>query len=288
MEGPVKKRKIKTIQDIPASYLRLIFDLVFPWVFYGHYKTQAECFRTYLALAGTCAQLRYFNLLRRFVGWLAPPHLIEKMSSHGFPCYMPVLSWHAFLMGLPINEGGAVLYLLNNAHARTAESPFDATLDAVPFINLAKRTRDDKVIMTFCPDSFAEAVLFCYRLTTAPAEDLKGYTDIEIYPRWKCDPALISIPVKKIQSFGKRYMISKLLRIGATAPQDFGFLHGQLPTTAFAQFMRLCNTNGQTDKKKPGERVKMFLKSWYPKHFKARTSSELDAQLYDFEIKFEK
>jgi len=284
MEGPVKKRK----GMMTFAYYRLVFDLVFPWVFYGHYKTKEECFRTYLALAGTCAKLRYFNLLRRYIGWLTPPHLIENISSHGFPCYMPIMSWHSFLMGLPVNEGGAVLHILENVNCSNAVSPFDATLDAVPFINLAKRVRDDKTILTFCPDSFAEAVLFCYRLTTASDDELAIYTDVEIYPRWKCSPSIIKLPVKKRKSFAGRYMISKLLKIGTTAPQDYGFLHGQMPFTAFALFMQICNTNGQTDKKKPAERVKQFLKSWYPKHLKAQTATEASERAYDFEIEFEK
>lgn len=284
MEGPIKKRKV----HFPPAYRKLIFDLVFPWIFYGYYKTKQECFRTYLALAGTCAQLRYFNLLRRYIGWLTPPHLIENLSSHGFPCYMPIMSWHSFLIGLPVNEGGAVLTILENVNCKTATSPFDSTLDAVPFINLAKRTRENKTMLTFCPDSFAEAVLFSYRLSTAADDELAGYTEVEIYPRWKCSPSMIRIAVRKRKSFAQRYMISNLMKIGVTAPQEFGFVHGQMPITAFSLFFKLCNTNGQTDKKKPSERVKQFLKRWYPKHLTPQTLTEQSERVYFFEMEFEK
>lgn len=280
MEGPVKKRKHTFV-----SQNKILFDRVFPWLFYGHYTDRLLAFRTLLALTGTCRQLRYFQLLRRYVAFLTPSILRERLRDHGFPVAAPTTKWIKMLSDRVFGIGN-VLYLLEESPSAIA--PFEKTFRDVSFFNLAKRVGPDQTSsLIHMPSTFAELALFCYCVVEATDEEV-AYDTIDIVPQWKIKSEdTMKIPVKLRQNFASRFLLSKLSRIGTTAPLDPEFVNGSLGETAFSLFSKMCNTNGRKDKQKPIQRLKSFVQAWFPMTRVSTGPADKKRRAYEFEMEFE-
>lgn len=286
MEGPIKKRKVSKAERLEVNINKLLFDLVFPWLFFGHYTDKYVAFRTLLALAGTCKQLRYFQNLRRYVAFLAPPMLKERLRYHGFPVGAPTFLWLRHLQDQSFGVGTA-LYLWEESVC--AVSPFEGTWMDVPFFSLGKCVDpENRVSLVHLPATFAELCLFCYCVIQANDDEFKGFDSITIVPQWKAKVTdRIEMQVKLRQNYAARFLLAKLAHIGTTAPIDPEFSRGSLKETAYSLFSRMCNTNGKKDKKKPIERLKEFVQAWYPMTRHSVGPMDLARRAYEFEMVFE-
>lgn len=287
MEGPIKKRRVLKAERLEVNIDKLLFDLVFPWLFFGCYSDRFLAFRTLLALTGTCRQLRYFQNLRRYVAFLAPSIMRERLSDHGFPVPAPTSKWLQALQNGEFGTG-TVLYLWEEALC--AVNPFERTWLNVPFYSLAKVCNPNgRISLVHMPASFGELCLFSYCIIEASNEELLGFDSIAIFPQWKtADPRIIEMEVKLRQNYAKRFLLAKLTRIGTTAPIDKEFTTGALKETAYSLFTKMCNTNGKKDKKKPLERLKQFVESWYPMVRHSVGPADLSRRAYEFDMEFNK
>lgn len=286
MEGPIKKRKFQEGERLIVNLDKKLFELVFPWLFFGHYSDRFLAFRTLLALAGTCQQLRYFQNLRRYVAFLAPPIIRERLLDHGFPVPAPTSKWLEVLRSEVFGIGN-VLYLWEEALC--AVNPFERSWLNVPFYSLAKVCNPDgRVSLVHMPSTFGELCLFSYCIIEANNEELAGFDSIFILPLWKTKESdLMEIVVKLRQNYAQRFLLAKLTRIGTTAPIDKEFSAGPLTETAYSLFTKMCNTNGKKDKKRPIERLKQFVQCWYPMTRHSVGPADRERRAYEFEMWFE-
>lgn len=282
MQGPIKKRKVT---EEKICFDKLLFDLVFPWLFFGHYSDRFLAFRTLLALAGTCQQLRYFQNLRRYVAFLAPPILRDRLLEHGFPVPAPTSKWLQALQSERFGTGN-VLYLWDEALC--AVNPFERSWLNVPFYSLGKICGPDgRTSLVHMPASFGELCLFSYCIMEAKSAELAGFDKIFVLPLWKAkETDTIQVDVKLRKNYAQRFLLAKLMDIGTTAPVDKEFVAGSLKMTAYSLFREMCNTNGRKDKKKPIERLKEFVQCWYPMLRHSVGPQDAERRAYEFEMWF--
>ena len=280
MEGPIKKRKIKT-------YSKLLFELVYPYLLNGHYENKWLAFRSLLALNGTCRQLRYFQYLRRVIGYLTPAAMQKMMSDHGFSVYAPFFLWEQAL-GLRLGHGN-VLYVLNSLMDKK-DSVFEKNIGIAPFFNLARRLEANgpqKVFLLHAPGTFPELALFCYCVVTCPIEQIEEYDGIEIVPQWKTKKSdKLMIPVKTREVFASKHLLGKLIKMGNSMMPDFEFLHGALEEPSYSLFCQICNTSGRKDRQKPVERLLKFVQAWFPETKHSVGPNDLKRRAYEFEMEF--
>lgn len=273
-------------------YAKQIFELVFPFLFPGHYEFEAPlCFRTYLALAGTCRRLRYFNLLRRWIGFLCPTRLTHRLWSHSFPVCIAFRE-------VAILQASVATRLTSLKHFQKIDSPFYSylglenhfgalrseyssfhiTIGEIPFFNVFKC--DDPASVTrvgwrtfiYLAPTFAEAVLFCYACLSHPADFNYGYV---VLPMWKCkEKDIIHFLDNKKDTFLHKKLLGGLKKMGNTAPIEIGFSHGGLPHTAYSLFCLLCDTSGSKRSVAPTVRLENFVKAYYPKRLMSRNPDD--------------
>lgn len=274
---PLKKQPTE-----PNYYAKQIFELVFPFLFPGQYEWNAPlCFRTYLALAGTCKSLRYFNVLRRWIGFLCPTSLTHRLWSHGYPVCIAFRE-------VPLMQSMVSERLMAIEHFKKIRSPFfsylglekhfgffseyssfHVTLGEIPFFNVFKcedpgsRTHVGWRTFVYLAPTFAEAVLFCYAALSHPSDFNNGYA---VLPMWKCKKKdTIHFFDSKKETFLKKKLLGGLKKMGNTAPIEVGFSHGGLPETAYSLFCLLCDTSGSKRSVEPVVRLENFIKAYYPK-----------------------
>lgn len=282
MRGPIKKRKIEFV-NTPVQLSKIVFSLVFPWLFPGHWKTKNEGFKTLLRLAGTCRQLRYFQRLRRVIVQLAPHGLMEKLRDHGFPAQFSVNFWMDLIECKSYASSTFYFY------PEHAAGMIPVNFEVATFCDLAKRSVHGRSTLVFYAPSFAEMVLFVYAAAVMKDEQLERFDAIEIVFRLKrfCYET-ISFETKKRQEFVKRQALGALKRVGLMAPRDFEFERGALPETAYSFFCKVCETSGKKDGKKPLERLKAFVDGWYPATANSVGPGDAKKRSYNFAMVFEK
>lgn len=299
---PVKKKDL-----VYNAFGKQAFWLVLPFIFPGFYGDDNElAFRTWLGLAGTCRRLRYWEMLRRWIGYVCPKDLGSRIGSHGFPrrllladlrdhyglAVMPMrMSRHfndctfvcfsAYLLDLHNNRQFEEKALTTKKEDQTPKltSNFSCTVAEVPFFNCItvfarKEGADEKRVLVYLAPSFAEMVLFCYACMADQTENNidQWYCCVPMWKRKPGDEILFSRA--KRATFLKKSLLGKLRRIGNTAPLDFGFTHGSLSRTAFSHFMESCDTSGSKVHTTPHDRLTSFVKQWFKQDVFARTETE--------------
>lgn len=295
---PVKKKDI-----VFNAWGKKVFWLVLPFLFPGHYDdNNFEAFRTWLALAGTCRRLRYWELLRRWISYVAPTtRLCFRLCQHGFPRRLLLLDLRAYHEEVvaPLKSSRHfddfvfivfASYILDmnnnifpaNVHKEIGwrwKSDFDITLGQIPFFNCmsvkASHDRSHKYVLVYLAPSFAEMVLFCY----AAMSDTRDEPEFEEWflciPLWKHKVGdEILFAKKKRETYLKKSLLGKLRRIGNTAPLDYGFTNGSLQRTAFSYFMEACDTSGSKSHTTPHNRLTQFVQTWFKQDAFARTEAE--------------
>lgn len=279
MDRPLKKQKRL---DVSSLYSVTIFRLALPFLFPGSYGFNVlQAFRTYLALCGVCAKLRYWNILRRWVGYLCPPRLRAALKSHSFPVTTSLNEMNEFQLRArdllsevaPFTNvhqyNFSSYWLLNNFFDHEAKREMDLVIGGIPFFNVVQcetvsRSGKQRIICFLAP-SFAEMVLFCYAACLSGQKDLYYFA----VANWKTSSRYESVLIegKSAERFLNRYLLGRLKRVGLTAPQELGFVAGQLPQTAYSWFSNLCDTNGTRSKMSPKLRLHNFVSSWFPQNF---------------------
>lgn len=282
MEGPVKKRKV-VFKNTPDQLRKLVFAIVFPWLYPGFYKTKDQAFRTILALLGTCRQLRYFQCMRRSVVQLAPHGFQDRLRSHGFPAHFSAQFWMDLIQLKPYVSSAFYFYPMD-----LQRKPIN--FQVASFENLAKRTSGTSSSLIFYAQSFAEAVLFVYSVGAVEMDELKKFQMVEIILEVKPGTyeEIVFTVKNKNNGFIQRRAIGALKRMGAMAERDFEFVHGAVPLTAYSFFCAVCETSGRNDKKKPLERLKDFVQGWFPTTPHSVGENDKARRAYEFEMVFEK
>lgn len=281
MQGPVKKRKVVFV-NTPNQLSKLVFAIVFPWLYPGLYKTKNEAFRTIMALVGTCRQLRYFQCMRRSAVQLAPHNLHEKLRSHGFPAHFSAQFWMDLIRLKPYVSSTFYFYPMD-----LQRKPIN--FQVATFENLAKRTSGTSQFLVFYAPSFAEAVLFVYAVGAVELAELNKFDMVEVLLEVKKGQyEEFAFKVKNKNSFIQRSAIGALKHMGSLAPRDFEFVHGALPWTAYSFFCNVCETSGRKDKKKPLDRLKDFVQGWFPTTAHSIGKKDKARRAYEFEMVFEK
>jgi hypothetical protein len=285
----------------PSVHDKRMFLLVLPWLFPGFYGDEPfVAFRTYLALAGTCRQLRYWNFLRRWVGWTSPPHLRARLRSHSFACPMTALEsfeiTHRTRMDLAARLNIPLLNItLQSRWILSAlcegvneNSNFELDVFGTPFFNVldCEIAVVGRTATCFFANTFAEMVLICYAVChSAPHPD--GNHGYFIMADWKTPNAkgdsLFFLDSEK-GNFLRRFLLGRLMRLGVTAPHEIGFTQGSLETTAFAHFAKTCDTSGRRNHLEPQERLDLFVTQWFPTEL---FPNQLTVYPNSFQIQFE-
>lgn len=281
MEGRLKKRKI-VFNNTPDQLHKLVFAIVFPWLYPGLYKTKEQAFRTIMALLGTCRQLRYFQCMRRSAAQLAPSRLHEKLHSHGFPAHFSSQFWMDLIRLKPYVSSAFYFYPMD-----LQRKPIN--FQVATFENLAKRTCGTSSSLIFYAPSFAEAVLFIYAVGAIEMAELNKFGLIEVILEVKPGKyEEIVFSVRNKNMFVSRNAIGALKRMGAMAERDFEFVQGTIPTTAYSFFCSVCETSGRKDRKKPLERLRDFVQGWFPLTAHSVGEQDKARRAYEFEMSFEK
>lgn len=294
-------------------YPKLLFDLVLPWIFPGSYDDDTNlAFRTYLAMTGVCKRLRYWNFLRRWVGWTSPPHLRDRLRSHSFVCprvgadymltqdrFYSILNTEKLLADVRVPHFASRWLQQAFVHSKPGavevmalqDSEFEMDIGGSPFFDVvecrcdAKIPSRDRSIFCHTAGSFAEFVLICYAIFVAEPRE-NPFDAYLIVASWKVDQPkhdfVYFVDGEKLR-YLERHALGRIKRTGLTAPQDFGFHHGSLPTTAFAWFMRTCDTNGARNKLTPLARLEAFVNGWFQKDFWSRNTAQ---KAYELEMNF--
>jgi hypothetical protein len=300
-------RKTPLNPDV-SLYHKQIFSLVFPYVFPGSYLDQRLAFRTFLALAGTCQALRYWNLLRRWIGWLSPVNSRPLLQKHGFPVCMRISQIENFqkraanlIQGLDVYKGhsdpiycaralNAAASLETGMEKEKIQSNFELDVGGVPFFNIIECytvTEDMKSCNTtiYLAPTFAEMVLFCHAALSHKAigQKIRMFACI---PVWEKSQGFIHFSDSGKVAFMNRYLLGRLRKIGMTAPQDVGFLSGPLPQSAYAFFCHHCDTSGRRSKLTIADRLTAFVEGWFPRTIHPLNEDEARKLATDLRIKF--
>lgn len=278
---------------------KLLLKLVLPWLFPGHYDCGWQAFRNYLALCHTCCTMRYWNWLRRWIGYLTPLNLRSRMRSHGFFCPVDnicaferqVLAIKKKYTLLPVNEAD-MMFATGSAAAQwsgmSCDSNFERNIGGSPFFNMTYLFPfhvADLPTLCFLAPSFPEMVLFCYNVLAFPPQPYNYIVAAD----WKTgpEPDYLYFSGNDIES-SARIILGRLRRFALTAPQDFGFLNGSMPTTAQIWFDLTCNTNRTKNSRTPSERLGDFVRGWFHiELFLERGWSVTPKWAYEIEMKFE-
>lgn len=302
MEGvqrPLKKQRV--FQATP-----LHFQLILPYLFPGYYgKDWRLAFRTALALCGTCVKLRYWNVLRRWVAYLAPDNVKKNLRTHSFPCSATLAEMDATQMRCQrlLEDNGYLndafhptftsQIVLNNFwkvnqsnKSYQARQQMEIHLGGSSFhgmvrcdVNTHGAVRD-RVIHCFPASDFSEMVLFAYAATrdNPPLKNV-AYCLIATWKTQKYE--FIYFSEEEKLKFRDRYLLGRLKRIGLTAPQEIGFHHGQLPETSYSWFCRHCDTTGTRNRLSMEERLHNFVSTWFPNKIRP-AENEREFLPYDF------
>lgn len=289
-----------------SLYHKQIFFLAFPYVFPGAYLDQKLAFRTYLALAGTCQALRYWNLLRRWIGWLSAVNSRPLLQKHGFPVCMRISQIESFqrqaanlIQGLDVYKGHSnAIYCARALNAAApletgvekTQSNFELDVGGVPFFNIVEcYTVSDEMescnTTIYLAPTFAEMVLFCHAALSHKSTG-KMKRMFACIPVWEKSQGFIHFTENGKIAFMNRYLLGRLRKIGMTAPQDVGFLTGPLPQSAYAFFCYHCDTSGRRSKLTISDRLTSFVEGWFPKIIHPANEDEAQKLAYDLRIKF--
>lgn len=294
----------RDVQESREQVVRLkpwrktIFYLVLPHLFPGHYDGDVElAFRTYLALNGTCRRLRYWNFLRRWIGWLCPAGRREVLRAHSFstPLFMheigdveqtifDLMEQEALCPDVPnpVFQPTALM-------RATSGSNFDIDFFQIPFFNVIEcvcashRSAFDRTIWCFYVTSFAEMVLAAFALVSMPARNNRdSYLLVGSWKGPKDKPPYLWFEDTGKQRFLNKFLLGRLKRVGLLAPQEVGLTQGSLPTSSYGWFVKTCDTSGSRQKQTPLERLQTFVSGW----FWHRLDMNSGKPAYDFEINF--
>lgn len=269
---------------IHVYFSSTVLKLVLPFLFVGHYDANVFlCFRTYLALAGVCKKLRYWNHLRRWIGWLCPEELRTKLGSHSFD--VP-LEWYKYgdlheHMRQELRTNGALdgvlspLFtnskVIDSLKSGARQGDFEIDIAGTPFFNCSicyalhpDMATSRKIFCWFAP-SFAELVLICYSIMSQDRTDVYAYL---LMCSWKTDKkgqyACLYFEDSNKEKFLNKFLLGRLKRLGLYAKQEIGFHQGGLPVTSFGWFCKTCDTNGARNGLKALERLHAFVVGWFP------------------------
>lgn len=296
-------KRRKTEKSKAVVHGKDLLRLVLPYVFPGHYERDyLLAFKTFLALSGTCRKLRYWNALRRWIGWLSPLGVRRLLQTHSFPVpmtreeYLPVQDRiHRYLeMHGEIPDAARVDFMsriVANAQTVSNESVssnFEADFAGIPFFDVidcyvrSPNKEEERRIVAFRPSTFAELVLFCYAVLTRPLVDASA---VLIVCGWKTvDDGIMYVKERDRQRFLKNSCLHRLSGMGLTAPTEIGFERGPLPTTAYA-FFEKKSTEGNHKNKYSERRLEEFAHRWYPSEL-FHDGAKFKAA-YNFDIIFE-
>ncbi len=271
-----------------ARLLPTLLRLVLPHLFPGSYgHDYPKAFWTFLALAGTCRRFRYWNHLRRWIGWSSPLGMRELLKRHSFPVPMtgfelgpaqdrmyryleennkiPTLARPQFLSRLIVNG-------FNQGKGVEHASNFEVDIAGIPFFDLidchihSPVPSEQRSIIGFRASTFAELCLFMFAVATARPRENKedGYI---VVCAWKTvDDGVIYFKESNRLHYVKMSVLGRLQRLGLTAPDEIGFVKGSLPTTSYAFFVQLCDY-GNRKNRHPVKRLEEFAHRWYPSEF---------------------
>lgn len=298
---PIKKKELES-NMFSKKFFWMALGYLFPG-FYGDNNFLA--FRTWVALAGTCRRLRYWEQLRRWIAYVTPVSFAARMLSHGFPrrfllkdlsnfqtmAIQPLIESRHFGQFEYLAFSSYVLDMHNNGQFnKKIENPlenhdnlrprsdFDCTVGQIPFFNCitvwATVRQEKRNVLVYCAPTFAEMVLFCY----AAMSDTTAYA----IPQWFCVIPLwkhkagdtILFSSEKRETFLQKSLLGKLRRIGHRAPQDYGYTNGSLQHTANSYFQELCDTSGSKVHTTPQDRLALFVRRWFKQDAFARTETE--------------
>jgi len=294
-----RAREDDRVLALASRQPKLLFQLILPYLFPGLYDCAWLAFRTYLSLSQTCCTMRYWNWLRRWIGYLTPLNLRTKMRSHGFFC--PVDNIRAFEREVLRIKKSYTLMAVNEADmlfasgstaaqwsGMTCDSNFERNIGGSPFYNMTYLFPfhvADLPTLCFLAPSFAEMVLFCYNVIAFPAQTYNYIVAAE----WKTgvEPSYLYFSGNDIES-SSRIILGRLRRFALTAPLDVGFHSGSMPITSQIWFDQTCNTNRTKNSRSPTERLGDFVRGWFHMEpFPNRGWSVAPKWAYEIEMNFE-
>lgn len=290
MELPPKKAKRIYCHE------REVFLLILPYLFPGWYDEWPLAFRTYLSLCGTSRSLRYWNVLRRWVAYLAPDRMKLQLASHSFPCGPRLIDYQKFQLHCyellriegavedenPVFNSEALgsNFFLKTNYEEGAQ--METEIGGSPFFGLVRCECRAKTIRCFFARTFSEMALFvyaaCNHVTDNPED---GWL---VVAQWKTTKfEAVYFTVGNREHMLERYLLGRLKRIGLTAPQEIGFHEGSLEWTAYAWFCKHCDTTGTRSKITPAQRLRNFVVTWFPTNTYLSVAQTKGAP-YDFQI----
>lgn len=270
-------------------YMKRMFQLVLPFLFPGYYgEDHSLAFRTFLALAGVCRGLRYWNFLRRWVAFTSPPRLRDHLRSHSFwtPLKPSEINEEQEILRLELARRDELIDVpfpifrscwLKNAFCREQlpanAGNYEMDIGGNPFYDVIECICDsnDSVLMNrtvicFRAASFSELCLFVYSTCFEGTDDFGANDSFLIHCGWKVPDreGFFHYRVEDTASVMQRRLLGWLRRVGSYAPQEVGFHCGSLPTNSFGLFLQLANTQGKRGGKSPFERLEQFVHQWFP------------------------
>lgn len=268
--------------DAQRILVGLIVGVLFPGTPEIYGDNHELVLRTYLALNHTCRRFRYWEVLRRWIGYLCRPGKRQTFFLAGFPVrlnglHQPDLQLNSFFDALA-NEGLLTAdiapkfesFALQQSFARTAKkSAFEADIAEIPFFNLARcwLMQNDVHMDSFLCFKAAtppELLLFVYAFFIAETME----EDCFVFPAWKSpEKPYLFFQQKHRKRYLERELIGDLKKVMLYAPQEPGFLHGPLKTTSPAHFFNVVEstrTRGKHGKRSHLQRVEEFVLEWFP------------------------
>ncbi len=302
MLSAFKRQKTEKLKAVVFG--KDIVRLVVPFVFPGCYdRDYFLAFRTFLALCGTCRKLRYWNSLRRWIGWLSPSAVREMLRAHSFPVpmtageYLPVQDHiHRYLeMHGEIPDAARVDFVsrtVSNAQALSngEQSNFEADFAGIPFFDVidcyirSPNAKEERKIVAFRASTFAELCLFCYAVLSLPISTNKEDAVIVVCGWKTVDDGVVYVKERGRLYFVEKSLLGRLQKLGWTSPPEIGFQHGSLPMTSFAFFSGLVEKRSRKNKF-PLKRLEQFAHRWFP--CELFHDGEKFKAAYNFDIIFE-
>jgi hypothetical protein len=294
----LKPPKKQNMEQFVINY-KVVFQLVLPYVFPGFYADDWKtAFKTYLALMGTCKGLRYWNFLRRWVGWLSDQGVRPLLKSNSVPVPLSMVEMvdYQCLIGRIVEKHSAwrgiaspcvtSRRLLNHFREGYGDTNFEFSLAGIPFWNLFDIDTEHRDVKTLCfvAPTFAEMALFCYAAVREPRSRYSSYLVVPGWVHREKDFFYFEDATK--DRFMQKFMLGRLKAIGQVAPPDSGFALKALPNTAYSEFCSICDTSGKRSSSSPLVRLERFVQKWYPLSLWPRTETEKRQDALRFEIKF--
>lgn len=285
---------------------RTTFKLILPFLFPGYYSWDTRlAFRTYLALAGVCRVLRYWNLLRRWIGWTSPVEIRENLRSHSFTSPL----WgDDYLNYTKIVEKQLRSYIVGDVPVRFTSqwiasalsmdevwnSNFEIDLNDIPFWDCVEARMENSIILCFRVTSFSELVLLMYAILKHDVDEQNGWCIITDWKAEKESQKTLFFWEFDKERYFTRSALGKMLKRGQYAPQEKGFTNGSLPVSSYIWFDKWCNTSGSRKKLTCEERLEKFVLGWFPSklfpekicNVKSRKDINTEIRAYEFGIEF--